>query len=100
MAEPERPDSMQILLGFLLCGGLHLAAFAIAAAWGMVSPGSELHPMLFATVGVSQLVYVLPVWVWLRRRGKRGVARGLVLGAVLTLLVTIGCWGLVMNSFH
>lgn len=99
MAEPERADGVQVLLGFLLCGGLHVAAFAITATFGSLFPGSEIAPMLFATLGLSQLVYVLPAWFLLRRRGKRSLERGLILGAVLTLLGTIGCWGFVMTSF-
>ena len=45
--------------------------------------------------GAVQLVYMVPAVVIARKKGYVWVARGLVMGAVITALMNAGCWVLV-----
>lgn len=39
-----------------------------------------------------QLLYVIPLTIWLKRRGKVGMMKGVITGAVLTALVNGACY--------
>lgn len=45
-----------------------------------------------AFIGVIQLVYVLPYGIWLRRRGRSETLKGIMIGAVITVLINGGCF--------
>ncbi len=54
-----------------------------------------LYPIaLYGSMGISitQLLYVIPVLIWLERRQKWGLMKGVIIGAVLTALLNGGCW--------
>jgi hypothetical protein len=44
-------------------------------------------------IGISQLVYVIPVAIWAKRRGMKGFVSGVVIGAAITFLLNGACWG-------
>lgn len=78
--------------------GALLLACAHVAAWLVLSllPLPEAEVTFFATLGVSQLVYGLPIALWLRRRGRSATLRGVLLMMGLTFLSNAACWGLVL----
>lgn len=43
-------------------------------------------------IGLTQLIYVIPLCVWLRRRRHFGRMKGVIIGAVLTMLLSGGCF--------
>lgn len=43
-----------------------------------------------------QLLYVIPLTIWLKRRGKVGMMKGVIMGAVLTALVNGACYLLML----
>jgi hypothetical protein len=43
-------------------------------------------------IGISQIVYVVPVLIELNRRQQAAVAKGVIIGAILTALLNGGCW--------
>lgn len=49
-------------------------------------------------LGVSQLVYIGPAVLIARRRGRHGVAKGLIIGAAITLILSGACWAII-NPF-
>jgi hypothetical protein len=56
----------------------------------------ELETVAIAAVlgiGISQLVYVIPVAIWAKRRGMKGFVSGVVIGAAITFLLNGACWG-------
>ena len=62
-----------------LCGSLGLAA-----------------PLL---IGLTQLVYMVPVIVLALRRQRRSLAKGLIIGAAVTFLLNAACWGALGFAF-
>lgn len=59
-----------------------------------------LYPLILPLVliGVSQLVYVVPAVLILRRKGRFDTVKGLWIGAGITLLLNATCFGLVLAS--
>lgn len=49
-------------------------------------------------IGGTQLLYLVPVFLLVRHRGWRHVARGLVILGAVTALLNAGCWGLAMSG--
>ncbi len=43
-----------------------------------------------------QLLYVIPLTIWLKRWGKVGMMKGVIMGAVLTALVNGACYLLML----
>jgi hypothetical protein len=58
--------------------------------------------ILLAFIGISQMAYIIPLWVFLKPRSSRAVRNGLVSGAILTLLVNcffvIKSWSVIQIS--
>jgi hypothetical protein len=98
MPEPSgRWDSVWAGTGLGVLGHLVLLQIVRLAPGGS---RSEIITTAFGAllvIGVSQLVYMLPMWAIALRLGKRRMARGLVLVAALTLLLNVGCWGIVTS---
>ena len=49
-------------------------------------------------IGIVQLIYVIPLCVRLRRRGRFDTMKGVVIGAVITMLLTGSCFLFVVRS--
>ena len=44
-------------------------------------------------IGIVQLLYVIPVVLWARRREMKTFASGVIVGAAITFLLNGACWG-------
>jgi len=99
---PRRPDETRgwdIAKGIALTAALHVGGFlvilaisAIADSAGVQDSGFVmLMPLLF--IGAVQVLYMLPAWMIARRKGRHGIALGLVIGAALTFLANSACFG-------
>lgn len=100
--DPSRPVVLSALLGVGLVGVLH--ALVGGALFGIHLLAQELFPKLaestqvlvfgwLMSVGINQLLYVLPVGAVLWLRGRSGMAAGVLIGASLTLLLQTACYG-------
>ena len=49
-------------------------------------------------IGVSQLIWQVPVILILRRKQHKGLALGVILAASLTALLNATCWGLMWSG--
>ncbi len=61
-----------------------------------VSSGYESLTLLltpFIFIGVTQLVYVLPAYVYCFKQGRSEVCKGVAVGGLLTLMVNGSCFG-------
>ena len=76
-----------VLLLNLIAG----AALLLAPAIGNVAA--------IVYVGVVQLLYLVPVALWLRRVGRTATLQGVVIGAVLTFLSSAACFSIFRPSF-
>ena len=43
-------------------------------------------------IGLTQLTYAIPLCVWLRRRRRFDTMKGVIIGAVITMLLNGGCF--------
>lgn len=90
-----------LLLGLLVPIGL-----AVLSSWiGTLVSGSAryppLAPIIFAlSIGVSQIVYVLPLYLWARHRGSQRFLRGLWIGAGTVLATNIALWVTALVDDH
>ena len=48
--------------------------------------------ILFFIPGLTQLVYVIPLVIWCRRKRYWGTLKGAIAAAVITALLNGGCW--------
>jgi hypothetical protein len=104
MPEPKPITAIEVGLGFLLAIGLHIAV--LGTLWFLVLPLSGWSSGWLATVwfvgllgiGVAQLVYLVPAILMARRRGRPGIAKGIIIAASLTALLNATCWGLLWRG--
>jgi hypothetical protein len=56
---------------------------------------------IYAAYGffLIQLLYVIPITLWLRRRQRIGMMKGVIIGAVITALLNGGCFLLFSRGF-
>ena len=54
----------------------------------------ELNAFLpLAFIGLSQLVYLGPLWFLVRARERHVIAKGVAIAIAVTALLNAGCWG-------
>ena len=105
----QRNEVRGIILGVLLLIGMHFAAFLFSCVILVIisiipTPISNNYlwlPLIVvpsAGIGLFQILYVIPVVFWLKRRQKWGLMKGVIIGAVLTALLNGGCWLLVYSG--
>lgn len=104
----RRNETRNIVLGILLLLGMHISLlllitlilFIISILPTPISGNYNWLPLVFIPVGIgiSQLVYVIPVSLWLKQRGRFGLMKGVIIGAVITALLNGGCWLLLSSS--
>ena len=97
----QRNEILQILLGIFLLFGLHLIAGAIIFGLGLLagqifgySSYSYLGIWLIGGLGffIWQLLYVIPLCIWLRRQQRLEIMKGVIVGAVITALLNGSCF--------
>lgn len=99
-------DLGKILSGFFLVIGLHISAFLAGGIIGSISSFLGIYSiasiLLFSAlgIGITQLIYIIPLIIWLIRKRKWGLMKGVIIGAVLTLLLNGGCWLWVAATFR
>ncbi len=86
--EPDIPPSptnakdYDWLLGLGLLLLLHLIQIPLAGMTGGIS---------LIAIGLVQLVYVIPFVLHFRKKGRPGIAKGLIIGAAITFLLNGTC---------
>ena len=58
----------------------------------------EVSTLPLRYIGLSQLVYMIPAILIARRKSETETAKGLIIGASITLLLNAACSGLVFMS--
>jgi hypothetical protein len=99
MSQNTEPNEIvEIIKGFLLLFFLHNLAGMLIFGMGFII-GAIFGGYSFASVWIVggmgflfwQLLYVLPLINWLKRRGKIGMMKGVIIGAVITALLNGSC---------
>jgi hypothetical protein len=93
MNEPQRPlnETAEVWKGIGLAMLLHLlwipAVFIPGLAVGLVG------------IGVAQLIYQVPAAIIYSRKGRKGMMKGIIIGAAITFLLNTACYGIVFGLF-
>ncbi len=95
----------KIFLGIFLLTGIHISVLTILGVIASIPISGvnyfvAIYIYALAGIGITQLIYVIPLIFWLRWKRKWGLMKGIILGAVITALLNGGCWLLVSNMFN
>src|SRR5215469_2657983 len=86
-------DESSLFLGLIVCWLLNMAQLGIAAL--MFANGERTLPsvvVLVGGIGLLQIGYVVPLWYIIRRRGRKRMAKGILIAALVTLLLNAIGW--------
>ncbi|MBA3924097.1 MAG: hypothetical protein H0X31_21330 [Nostocaceae cyanobacterium] len=95
-----RNEIIGIVYGILLLLGMHFLAGIIIFGVGLLVFEITHSPYIYLTIWAGsavglfllQLLYVIPLILWLRRRQYLGMMKGVIIGAVITALLNGGCF--------
>ncbi|MBU7586734.1 MAG: hypothetical protein KAF91_28385 [Nostoc sp. TH1S01] len=94
-------EVLQTFLGILLLLGFHIIAIIIIVALGYIlemnsRSGSYVGIQVWIIGGIGflfwQLLYVIPLCIFLQRKRLIAMRNGVVIGAALTALLNGGCF--------
>lgn len=104
MTNPTDPtpqnEILEIVKGMALLLGCHVVAGVLIFLLGLmvavvgVAGYFFIYPWVIGAAGFLfwQLLYVIPLIITLRRRGRTAMAKGVIIAAVLTALVNGACF--------
>ncbi len=88
----------------IIIGAISTIALNVGVAFACIVVGtlsSSIYAPLFsivfvaAAIGLAQLVYILPICIYLKRKRKWNWIKGIIIGACITALLNGGCWLLI-----
>ena len=95
----KKPEILRIFLGIGLVAIMHCFVFMIGSViFGLVinTPlaimAAHIAIVSIFGIGVAQLIYVVPLIIYLVRCKAWGLMKGAIIGAIFTVLVNGGCW--------
>ncbi|MEM6598126.1 MAG: hypothetical protein AAF635_08150 [Cyanobacteria bacterium P01_C01_bin.69] len=99
----QRKSALKILSGMVLVPVIHIIAMValllIRGPVVTVFPDLDdpygfnyLALVVFAGLSFYQLLYVVPLTIFLRRRGENDIAKGIIFSAVITALLCGACF--------
>ncbi|WP_026732362.1 hypothetical protein [Fischerella sp. PCC 9605] len=104
----RRNEFTNVIAGAFLVLGMHILAIVIFLFLILLESviGYALAINFFLRVliiylsgiGITQLVYIIPVIFILKRREKFPLMKGVIVGAVITALLNGGCWIFFLNQ--
>ncbi|WP_449417382.1 hypothetical protein [Phormidium nigroviride] len=101
----ERPEWRDILVGigssfFMNLAFVFLGLVLTSIGYSMPAISSFTVVISYAIIGIglSQLLYIVPIVISLKRKQKWGEMKGVIIGAILTALISGGCF-LLLFSF-
>jgi Na+/proline symporter len=101
---------LDVLAGMMLLALCH--AFATGLCFALYALGTQLSSspdtMFFVwyawfAIGLTQLIYVIPLCLWLKRRRRFDMLKGVIIGAVITVLLNGSCFLLglyIVSNMH
>jgi uncharacterized BrkB/YihY/UPF0761 family membrane protein len=103
---PKNNPILEFILGIILTIALQVIAFVlgILLIYGSIALISALQlgpndaspviiagaPALF--IGITQIAYLAPIYAYFAKRGRQEVGKGIILGAIVTLLLNSSCF--------
>ena len=74
---------------------LIIGSIIYESSLGPTPLGRVLNKILTAAIlgiSISQLLYAIPLGLWLKSQEKNALLKGAIVGAVITALLNGGCW--------
>lgn len=104
MTAPNGP--VNVLIGFLSVFAGHLLVVALMFAIAFITSQASLQFdalftiffFAFFGIGITQLLYVIPLILWTKRKGRFDTMKGVIVGAVITLLLNGSCFLLLTTA--
>ncbi|MFN6517640.1 MAG: hypothetical protein RMY29_024580 [Nostoc sp. CreGUA01] len=98
----KRSATKNIIFGFFLLLLFHIEAAILIlgiAALTQSIYNLSLSIIVYGIYGFSiwQLIYVIPLCLWLKNKGKISVMKGVIIATIITFLIHVGCFLLVVN---
>ncbi|WP_190414502.1 hypothetical protein [Coleofasciculus sp. FACHB-125] len=100
----SRNEITEMISGIFLVLGIHILVWIILEFLSFIIVNllsiysiAQILAILIFSIGLSQLLYVVPIIFWLRRQQRWGLMKGVIIGAVLTALLNGGCWILILS---
>jgi len=95
-----RNEIISIVYGILLLLGMHFLAAIVIFVVGLLVFYLTYSPYIYFEIWIGgaagffllQLLYVIPLILWLRRRQYLGMMKGVIIGAVITALLNGSCF--------
>jgi hypothetical protein len=89
----QRNEILGVFLGILLLIGMHILAILAIVLLSFLrgTYGAQIWVIGGFSFFLLQLLYVIPVTLWLKRRQQYGLMKGVIIGAVITALLNGGC---------
>ena len=105
----QQNDSRNFIVGICTLIACHIAYLALGSlilflfSWLKLPGALDIYinsPSNFGSllllsilfIGLTQIVYVVPLLLWLKRRGRADTAEGVTVGAVITALLNGSCF--------
>ncbi|WP_289790257.1 hypothetical protein [Chlorogloeopsis sp. ULAP01] len=104
----RRSKFSNLIAGIILVIGMHLVAtsslFGFVLLLSMINYTQiniieQIFIIYFFGIGITQLIYIIPVAFKLNRQGRAPVMHGVLIGAVLTALINGGYWLFVLSLY-
>jgi hypothetical protein len=88
--DPQTPDRGSLLHGFLVAAGWNALAIAIAISVALMAAVTGIF--LVAGFGLMQFAWLLPVRAGFVKAGKSENAKGVLIAAGITVLLSAACF--------
>ncbi len=94
----------KVISGIFLLFGMHIAAFIILLILAYIVRifNTQLAANLILALfylGLLQIIYVIPIAIWLKQKQQGGRMKGVIIGAVITALVNVSLLVLWLSAF-
>ena len=89
-----REDGGSIWRGILIGIGVSIGGLLASAALMAVMVGSYL----LIGFGLTQLLWVIPLYLYFARNGQKETGKGILIVAGLVFLLNASCWGFLMDG--
>ena len=100
---PELHSSLEVVKGFILGVVLVIVCTSLVVAVGVglvryLRAFGGIGVWFVLAFGVTQLIYIIPAILIARRRGRMGIAKGLIIAASLAFLLNASCFALLWSG--
>ena len=97
----DHQDEGSIAAGIGIGFGLNAAVFTVLLVAGINLDRLPWLAQIFFSgaggIGLTQLIYIIPLYLRYQKKGQKNTAKGLVIIASIIALLNATCWGLLAN---